>query len=175
MEDTLSDHLEQPQVVEESFDPAHMEQVYLERMVQTRGPLDDDHIGKRFSRVSLASAIQHMVDTRAGTIPKDSWYLSLVRRYELARVAGSQVLVKKRKNPEDPLVIVLPFEDYFGVLWEYHLATDHGGKDRLISCLENKYWIPRVPIEVFLTLCGICKARKSYPRRKHPVVSVKDL
>ena len=53
-------------------------------------------------------------------------------------------------------------EELYGILEKAHKETGHGGRDRMITHLNNGYAnISRESIELFTSLCENCNMKKS--------------
>ncbi|KAH3773803.1 hypothetical protein DPMN_175173 [Dreissena polymorpha] len=48
-------------------------------------------------------------------------------------------LINKRQSPSDQPGYYVTIEDTFDVIKKAHIATDHGGKDRMLKHVNVKY------------------------------------
>ena len=63
-------------------------------------------------------------------------------------------LVKKRTHPEESPLYYVTVEDTFDVIKRAHIATGHGGRDRMIKELQRKY--ANIIINKKITRCIVC-------------------
>lgn len=89
----------------------------------------------------------------------------LFKKYDLINIGGTEHLVFKRKNVDDPTIYIVPFEKYFDILRDCHRNTGHGGRDKMLYQLKSKYNIPRSAVEIFVSLCKECNLKKSQNRK----------
>lgn len=76
-----------------------------------------------------------------------------MRKYDILYEGIDEHPVLKRISVDQPIIYIIPIEQYFNVLLECHRNAGHGGRDKMIFALKNKYNIPRKAIEVFISLC----------------------
>lgn len=57
------------------------------------------------------------------------------------------------------------YEDLFDKIKEFHIRTGHGGNVKLRNALHDTYYVPRPPIEIFLTVCETCNCKKPMNRK----------
>jgi len=80
-------------------------------------------------------------------------------------------LVKKRTHPEESPLYYVTVEDTFDVIKRAHIATGHGGRDRMIKELQRKYAnITTKALEHFKSLCAECQKKRKRPMTKGVVV-----
>lgn len=68
---------------------------------------------------------------------------------------------------------LVPYEELYEVIREYHTKTGHGGNVKLRTVI-TKYAVPRPAIEAFLLTCSVCSFKRETKQHKltiEPVVS----
>lgn len=89
-------------------------------------------------------------------------------KYDTIDIDNQKVLIMKRKHQSDPIVQIIPTEDYYQRILDAHIATNHGWRDKIVNVLRGKYAVPIFAITIFLTMCKTCLAKKNTPK-KSPV------
>ena len=94
-------------------------------------------------------------------------------RYEILQCGDVEKLIQKRSRPDEPPLYYVCIEDTFDVIKRAHVATGHGGRDRMMKELQRKYAnITSKSLELYKSLCEECqKKRKSSPRSDHAVLA----
>ncbi|KAL0808279.1 hypothetical protein ABMA28_012774 [Loxostege sticticalis] len=85
-------------------------------------------------------------------------------KYDVLDVGKKRVLITKRKSVSSPVTQIIPSENYYDTLLETHLATGHGGRDKMIHALKDKKIVPQFAIKIFASLCKTCMTKKSFPK-----------
>lgn len=88
-----------------------------------------------------------------------------VRKYDILIQNGKECLIK----PMDKKNVILYYvttDELFDILYETHCAIGHGGRNRMVIELKNKYCnITNETIMVFLKLCAHCQKKVVHPKR----------
>jgi len=97
-------------------------------------------------------------------------------RYEILQCGDVEKLIRKRKNPDESALYYVSEEDTFDVIKRAHIATGHGGRDRMMKELQRKYAnITTKCLELYKSLCEECQKRRKRPMTKgvvvHPILS----
>lgn len=93
------------------------------------------------------------------------------KKYDILEINGiSKIILKTKFVDDDNHVYVTPIEEFFDMIDEQHIATGHGGRDKVLHNLKKKCNIPRVAVEVYIELCKICNLKKT---RKHAGLVIK--
>jgi len=88
-------------------------------------------------------------------------------RYEVLQCGDVEKLIKKRTAPEDPPVYYVCIEDMYDIIKRAHMATGHGGRDRMYKHLGTKYVnITKDAVELFKSYCSVCQEREKARRPK---------
>ncbi|XP_071056489.1 SCAN domain-containing protein 3-like [Onthophagus taurus] len=74
----------------------------------------------------------------------------LLQMYDLMKVGDQQHVIKKVKEKNDPLIYIIPEEELFERLLDIHISCGHGSRDKMINIVQQKYFIPRPCVEMFL-------------------------
>lgn len=85
-------------------------------------------------------------------------------KYDVLRIDNEDYLILKNSKPESPIRIIA-IEDYFDLLFAVHNETGHGGRDKILKSIKNKFYIQKKPIEIFISLCPTCKIKRSTPKK----------
>jgi len=81
-------------------------------------------------------------------------------RYEIMQCEDVEKLIKRRQDPEESPVYYVSIEDTFEVIKRVHLATRHGGRDRMTKEINKKYAnITREALELFKSFCEECQKK----------------
>ena len=95
----------------------------------------------------------------------------LLRKYEVLLCGDVEKLIKKRKSPEDCPVYFATIEDTYDIITKAHIATGHGGCDRMLKHLGQKYAnITTYAVELFKSYCLVCQEKRKRPMTKGVVV-----
>lgn len=85
----------------------------------------------------------------------------LLQMYDVMKVGDQQHVIKKVKEKNDPLIYVIPEEELFERLLDIHISCGHGSRDKMINIVQQKYFIPRPCVEMFLKACKYCQTKKN--------------
>ncbi|XP_068224298.1 KRAB-A domain-containing protein 2-like [Palaemon carinicauda] len=95
----------------------------------------------------------------------------LLSKYEVLQCGDVEKIIKKRQTLYESPVYYVSIEDTFDIVKRAHVATDHGGRDRMTKELQVKYDnIQRDTIELFKSLCLECQKKRKRPMTKGVVV-----
>lgn len=87
------------------------------------------------------------------------------KKYELMKIGNEVRVILKRLNAIDPLVLMVAQEDYYEKLYEAHVQTGHGGRDKMIYYAKNKWRISKMACNIFVTCCQTCNRKRVAPQR----------
>lgn len=69
----------------------------------------------------------------------------------------TKLLAKRRRAKKtNPLLIIVPSEQYYDFISKSHISHNHCGRDKLRSIFKNKYFVPSVAVQAYLKLCKSC-------------------
>nr|XP_022909519.1 uncharacterized protein LOC111420713 [Onthophagus taurus] len=122
-------------------------------------------VKKPWTKATVEEAIREILDANNPEKKKTSRQYGLTRKYDTMEIGETRVLIKKRRSNEDPVVVMIPVEEYFDRLLQCHRATGHGGRYKMLFELKNKFYIPRPAVEMFVSLCKMCNTKKSQQQR----------
>ena len=72
-----------------------------------------------------------------------------------------QNITRKRSSREDDIKYYVCLEDMFNVVQKNHIATGHGGRDKMIKEANKKYGNVSIEaLELFKELCEECQLKK---------------
>ncbi|KAL0831850.1 hypothetical protein ABMA28_001380 [Loxostege sticticalis] len=75
-------------------------------------------------------------------VKRNSNHYYYANHYDVMQVGGEKYLALKRKSTTDPIIKILPSEEYYNALSEIHKNTGHGGRDKMLHTLKSQYYIP---------------------------------
>ncbi|KAK6186627.1 hypothetical protein SNE40_005916 [Patella caerulea] len=79
-------------------------------------------------------------------------------------------LIRKRDGSEDP-VYFASIEHSFDIIQKAHIATGHGGRDKMMKELSKKYAnITQEAVTIFKSSCVPCQQKKKRTTTKGVVV-----
>ncbi|KAL0860130.1 hypothetical protein ABMA27_010437 [Loxostege sticticalis] len=89
------------------------------------------------------------------------------RKYDVMNIGNQKVLLVKRKNISDPVLQIIPTEEYYEKIFDAHIATGHGRRDKIVYALKDKYVVPIFAYMGFphWPLCKTCLSRKTFPKK----------
>ncbi|KAF2888702.1 hypothetical protein ILUMI_17471, partial [Ignelater luminosus] len=93
----------------------------------------DDVIRKPWTNATVEKAIHEILDSNNPETNKTSRQYGLTRKYDTMEIGEKRMLIEKRKSNDDPVVVIIPVEEYFDKLLQYHRATGHGGRDKMLE------------------------------------------
>ena len=109
--------------------------------------------------------------TSQETKDKCSRQYYLIKKYELLNCGDTQKLIRKRKDENSEPVYFVFIEETFSILKRAHILTGHGGRDKMIKNLSQKYAnITQESINLFKAGCIECQKKKRRPTTKGTVV-----
>lgn len=153
----------------------NMKAIFNEKMKEYSNK-NEDVVKKPWTSASIEDAIREILDSNNPEKKKTSRQYRLTRKYDTMEVGDKRVLIKKMRSNEDPIVVIIPVEEFFDILLQYHRATGHGGRDKMLFALKNKFYVPKPAIEIFLSLCKMCNMKKCQQHRNIVVrpITTKD-
>lgn len=81
-------------------------------------------------------------------------------------IGETSSVILKRSDVTEPISYMVAVEDYYEKLMEVHIETGHGGRDKMMYYIINKYRISKKACEVFVvTCCQTCNRKKPVPKR----------
>ena len=63
----------------------------------------------------------------------------ILQKYEVLMRSDVEKLIKKRKSPEEHPVYYATIEDTYDIISKAHIATGHGGRDRMLKHFGQMY------------------------------------
>ena len=95
----------------------------------------------------------------------------MFRRCQILQCGVIDTFIKKRKTEQDVPLYYVCIEDTYDVIQRAHMATGHGGRDRMMKHLGTKYAnITREAVYLFKSLCSVCQQNRKRPMTKGVVV-----
>lgn len=94
----------------------------------------------------------------------------LLKKYEVLKCGDVFKLIRRRNANEDPIYFAT-LEDTFDIIKRAHIATGHGGRDKMVKELTKKYAnITHDAISIYKSLCIECQRKRKRPTTKGTVV-----
>ncbi|XP_067129147.1 SCAN domain-containing protein 3-like [Centruroides vittatus] len=93
-------------------------------------------------------------------------------KYDLMEVGTKNSLILMRKSNSDPVVKIVPAEEFYHILRETHQSTGHGGRDKMLYSLKSRLYTHFGCSGVFKTARYV--SLKKFPRKGivvRPIVS----
>jgi hypothetical protein len=85
--------------------------------------------------------------------------------------ADVKKIIRKRKDDGDDILYFAHNDDLFYIIKRGHVSTGHGGRDKMIKHLTEKYAsITRDVVELYKSLCIECAKKRKRPAIKGVVV-----
>ena len=95
----------------------------------------------------------------------------LLSKYEILQCGDVEKLIKKRESPEERPVYYVTIEDTYDIIQKTHISTGHGGRDRMLKHIKEKYAnITKDSLELFKSYCVVCQEKRNFPKTKGVVV-----
>ena len=92
----------------------------------------------------------------------------MITRYEVLQCGDVVKLIRKRKEATDSPIYYATIEDTYDIIKRAHIATGHGGHDRIQKELQKKYAnVTTKALELYKSLCEECQ-RNEKDQRKRP-------
>jgi len=89
----------------------------------------------------------------------------ILNKYEVLQCGDVEKLIKKRSSPEDPPIYYVCIEETYATIQRAHIATGHGGRDRMLKHLSTKYAnITRECVDLFKSYCVPCQEKIKRPK-----------
>lgn len=82
------------------------------------------------------------------------------KTYELAKIGSETRVIIKRQNASKPVIYMVALEDYYEKLMEAHIQTDHGGRDKMLYYIKEKWRIIKSACEIFVSYCQTCNRKR---------------
>ena len=80
-------------------------------------------------------------------------------------------LIKQRKTTNEQPLYYATTEDTYDIISRGHIVTGHGGRDRMLKHLNQKYdYITTEAVELYTSYCLVCQEKQKSPRNTGVVV-----
>lgn len=97
-------------------------------------------------------------------VKKTRQHYHFSKTYEFVTYDNKEQVILKRGNKSQPLIFKISIEDYYEKLLDAHVDTGHGGRDRVIYQIENKFIISKPACAIFVSLRKVCSRKKAKPK-----------
>lgn len=119
-----------------------------------------------WTRQRIGEVINYIEEYEAAprlNVKRNSNHYYYANHYDVMQVGGEKYLALKRKSTTDPIIKILPSEEYYNALSEIHKNTGHGGRDKMLHTLKSQYYIPTPVVISFVKQCVTCQNKKAFP------------
>ena len=107
------------------------------------------------------------IDTSGKKTPHQYY---LLKKYEVIKCGDVLKLIRRRNGNENPIYFAT-VEDTYDIIRRAHIATGHGGRDKMVKELTKKYAnITHEAISIYKSLCIECQRKRKRPTIKGTVV-----
>ncbi|XP_060845447.1 KRAB-A domain-containing protein 2-like [Rhopalosiphum padi] len=89
----------------------------------------------------------------------------LIKTYDVLCVTDQKFLIYKKTDEDEDIRYVVPYEELYDRIKDFHIKTGHGGIVKLRMSMGHKYKILRPAIEKFLSVCAICNSKQGANRK----------
>ncbi|XP_070188954.1 KRAB-A domain-containing protein 2-like [Littorina saxatilis] len=148
--------------------PSNMENRFTEELFKIK------YAGKCYNLFGKAEYSKMLQDVKTAAVSKESKNqhdYHILRKYEVLQCGPVEKLIKKREHAEETPMYFVTIEETFDVLRASHIATGHGGRDRMMKEIKKKYAnISVQAIELFKSLCLECQKKRTRPKTTGVVV-----
>ena len=115
--------------------------------------------------------IEDMKEAAGISTTKSCNHYYILKKYEVLQCGDVEKLIKKRKSPEERPKYYATIEDTYDIISKAHIATGHGGRDRMLKRLGQKYAnIKTDAVELFKSYCVVCQEKRKRPKTTGVVV-----
>ncbi|XP_066970659.1 transcription activator GAGA-like isoform X6 [Macrobrachium rosenbergii] len=115
--------------------------------------------------------IEDMKTVAQVSTTKSRHHYYILKKYEVLSCGDVEKLIKKRQSPEDRPIYYATIEDTYDIISKAHIATGHGGRDRMMKHLgENYANITTDAVELYKSYCLVCQEKRKRPKTTGVVV-----
>ena len=98
----------------------------------------------------------------------------MITTYKVLQCGDVVKLIRKRKEPTDFPIYYATIEDTYDIIKRAHIATGHGGCDRIQKELQKKYAnVTTLALELYKSLCEECQKKQKNKWQKE-LLSTKE-
>ncbi|XP_063600553.1 uncharacterized protein LOC134776736 [Penaeus indicus] len=95
----------------------------------------------------------------------------ILQKYEVLKCGDREKLIKKRKSVDESPIYYVTIEDTYDIIKRAHIATGHGGRDKMKCSLGAKYAnITKEALELFKSYCTTCQEKRKQSKTAGVVV-----
>lgn len=117
------------------------------------------HLSKRKYLQLIESIKRFKSNPTMRKSPRDYW---LLKRFDVIKVQNVEKLIVPMKKGDLKILYYIALEDLFDVIYEAHVAINHGGRDRTHRQLNALYKNLTVSdVKCFLEICTVCQEKKA--------------
>ncbi|RVE42516.1 hypothetical protein evm_012838 [Chilo suppressalis] len=142
---------------------------------------DDQHQGSHRKAWTSKRIIEVINDIKSSRVTKSSGQRRTamnyywMNKYDIMTDGNEDCLILKRPKTDGSIIRILPREQYFDVLAEIHKSSGHGGRDKILYEIKNKYYIPKKAVEIFVSLCPACESKREERGGSNKVIVTKPV
>ena len=102
---------------------------------------------------------------------KSRHHYYILQKLEVLVCDDVEKLIKQRKMTDEQPLYYVTIEDMHDIISWGHIATGHGGRDRMLKHLNQKYAnITTEAVELCKSYCLVCQEKRKRPRTTGVVV-----
>jgi hypothetical protein len=142
-------------------DQEKLQRKYFYELLKTKEEEEKINEGKdksdkrrRYTREEYFKLIDQLEEISEKKSRKTSHEYYILNNYEILVICDTKKIIKKRKTKEDPILFLVPYEDYFDYLLLCHKEIDHKARDFMAAYCSKRF--------INLTIELICCNNLSY-------------
>lgn len=118
------------------------------------------------SRVKYRELLRKVRESKLKTSGKKPDDYQRLKRYDVTKVGDDDRLIFPASDAGSPVRFYVETEEIFDLINQAHLATGHGGRNRLLKELKKKYKnITCEEIMAYLNLCRTCRKKDKVAKK----------
>ncbi|CAG2195881.1 unnamed protein product [Mytilus edulis] len=145
-----------------------LEQTYAQKLLQIAEEKTKCKIWTR----NKYNDIVNLMTKEPSKEDKTPAYYYLLTKYEILQCGDIQKIIRKRSSSDDDIKYYACLEDMYNIVYKIHIATGHGGRDKMIKEANRKYAnVSTEAVELFKELCEECQLKKRKIANEFSVIS----
>lgn len=123
------------------------------------------------SREKYVQLLNEIKEAKNQKSVKTNHQYGLLRKYDVLTCGDVEKIIRRKHMDNDTTLYFVPVEDMYEVIKRAHLATGHGGRDKMLKEVRKRYVnITEEAILLFKSLCVECQRKRKRPTTKGTVV-----
>lgn len=97
---------------------------------------------------------------------KKSIHYRRLKRFDIVNIGGEEKLIVPMNGASEEMRYYVRYDDLYEIIHEAHIATGHGGRNRIVYAVNSKYKNVNIEaINIYLKLCEPCQKKHSMPKK----------